>query len=64
MRVAEAIQLLHMHKHQVRGIGGRPGRVARRPDIEDVRAEVSRKIAVIKRAAAAGVTVAPRAGRG
>jgi hypothetical protein len=64
MRVADAIQLLHMHKHQVRGIGGRPGRVARWPDIEDVRAEVSRKIAVVKRAAAAGVTVAPRASRG
>jgi len=50
MTVAHAIHLLHMHKHQVRGIGKRPGRVARPPDIEEVRASILRKIEAIERA--------------
>jgi hypothetical protein len=45
-----AIHLLHMHKHQVHGIGKRPGLRAREPDIEEVRAEILRKVAAMERA--------------
>jgi hypothetical protein len=45
-----AIHLLHMHKHQVHRIGKRPGRCAQEPDIEDVRAEILRKVAAIEKA--------------
>jgi hypothetical protein len=45
----QAIHLLHMHKHQVRGIGKRPGLVPQPPDIEDIRASVLRQVAAIKR---------------
>ena len=34
MTVDHAIHLLHMHKRQARGIGKRPGRVAREPSME------------------------------
>jgi hypothetical protein len=44
-----AIHLLHMHKHQVHGLGKRPGLLARWPDIEDVRAEILRKVAAMER---------------
>lgn len=47
--VAEALQLLHMHKHAVRGVGGRPGAVERAPDWEAVRASILRKIERIER---------------
>ena len=50
MTVDHAIHLLHMHKHQVHRIGGRPGLRAREPDIEEVRADILRKVAAIKRA--------------
>ncbi len=40
-----AIHLLHMRRHQVWGIGKRPGLRPREPDIEDVRAEILRKVA-------------------
>ena len=49
MTVSHAIHLLHMHKHQVHGLGKRPGRLARLPDIEDVRADILRRIEVIQR---------------
>jgi hypothetical protein len=49
MTVAHALHLLHMHKHQVRGIGRRPGLRAREPDIEEVRASILRKIEAIER---------------
>lgn len=47
-----AIHLLHMHKHRVLGLGKRPGRTAREPDIEDIRAEIVRKLGVLERARA------------
>ena len=50
MTAAHAIHLLHMHKHRVHGIGKRPGLRAREPDIEDVRAEILRKVAAMERA--------------
>ena len=49
MTVSHAIHLLHMHKHAVRGLGKRPGLPAREPGIEEVRAEIVRRIAVLKR---------------
>jgi hypothetical protein len=54
MTVDHAIHLLHMHKHQVHGLGKRPGLPAREPDIEDVRAEILRKVAAIERGRARG----------
>ena len=48
MTAAHAIHVLHMHKHQVHRLGKRPGLRARLPDIEDVRAEVLRKVEAIK----------------
>lgn len=50
MTAGHAIHLLHMHKHRVHGLGKRPGLRAREPDIEDVRAEILRKVEAIKRA--------------
>jgi hypothetical protein len=55
MTVAQAMQLLHMHKFNVRRVGGRPGHIARLPDIETVHAFVLRKIAVLERTEAAGL---------
>lgn len=55
MTAAHAIHLWHMHKHQVRGLGKRPGLRAREPDIEEVRAEILRKIEVLERAKARGL---------
>lgn len=49
MTVAQAIHLLHMHKHEVRGVGGRPGQRARWPDIDEVRASILRKMDVLDR---------------
>lgn len=49
MTAAHALHLLHMHKHQVRGVGKRPGLRAREPDIEDVRAEILRKVEALER---------------
>jgi hypothetical protein len=50
MTAADAIHLLHMHKHQVHRIGKRPGLRAREPDIEEVRAEILRRVAAMERA--------------
>ena len=49
MTVDHAIHLLHMHKHQVHRMGGRPGLRAREPDIEVVRADILRKVEAMKR---------------
>ena len=46
MTTDHAIHLLHMQKHATRGIGKRPGLRAREPDIEDIRAEILRKVEV------------------
>jgi len=50
MTAAQAIHLLHMHKHRARGIGKPPGRIERPPDMDEIRASILRKIAAIKRA--------------
>jgi hypothetical protein len=57
MRVDEAIALLHLHRGRVRGVGARSGRDPWKalPDIETVRADILRKIAVLKRGQAAGL---------
>jgi hypothetical protein len=45
MTVAQALQLLHMHKHEVRGIGGRPGKGWRPPPtLEELRPGILRKL--------------------
>lgn len=49
MTVGHALHLLHMHKHEVRQIGRRPGRRARLPDIEEVRLVILRRVEAIKR---------------
>jgi hypothetical protein len=49
MTTAQAIHLLHMHKHGVLGIGKRPGRLAGPPDMDEVRKSILRKIEAIAR---------------
>ena len=49
MTVAKAIHLLHMHKHGVMKLGKRPGLRAREPDIEEVRADILRKVEALNR---------------
>ena len=52
MTFAQALQLLHMHKHAARGLGKRPGLPPRADDIEAVRAELIRRLAIHERKAA------------
>ncbi len=47
MDVAQAIRLLHMHKHGVLGLGGKPGRWRRPKGIEHHRESIRRKVAAI-----------------
>jgi hypothetical protein len=49
MTTADAIHLLHMHKHQVHGIGKRPGAVGKPPDMDEIRKSILRKIEAIER---------------
>ncbi|MCW3847026.1 hypothetical protein OF829_07220 [Sphingomonas sp. LB-2] len=44
MTVAQALQLLHMHKREVRGIGGRPGVSGPPPSFEAVKPGILRKL--------------------
>lgn len=60
----QAIHLLHMHKHQVHGIGKRPGRMPRPLDPERMRESILRKIAAIERGEALERERAPERGRG
>ena len=53
MAAADAIQLLRLHSHAVRGIGKRSGPRQHEPAIEDVRADILRKIEAMKRGQAA-----------
>jgi hypothetical protein len=58
MRVQDAIHLLYLHRPAICRTGRRPGRAMMKlPDIEVVRAEILRKVAVINRARAAGIFV-------
>lgn len=59
MTVAEALQLLHMHKREVRGVGGRPGRWRPRPTLDEVRPGILRKVERIKAAAKAEALIDP-----
>lgn len=47
---AEAIHILHMHKHEARGMGRRPGLPPRRPTFEEVRPGIVAKVEAIRRA--------------
>lgn len=49
MTVDQAMHLLHMHKHEVRGIGGRPGTPRARATLESVRPGIERKVQLIVR---------------
>ncbi len=50
MSVAEAIQLLHMHKHHVHGIGKAPGdRWRRPPTLDEVAPGIWRKFEILER---------------
>jgi hypothetical protein len=44
MSVDQALQALHMHKNQVKGIGGRPGRLPGKASMEEVCGEISRHL--------------------
>lgn len=48
MRVDEALHLLHMYKHRMHGIGGRPGLHAK-PDWEEIARVVTRKVEAMER---------------
>ena len=50
MRADQALHNLHMHQRRLRGTGGRPGRAATPPAVEDVRARIVRKAEAIRRA--------------
>jgi hypothetical protein len=50
MSVDQALHLLHMPKHKVAGLGGRPGRAERLPKMEDVRRSIARTIEAVDRA--------------
>ena len=50
MTVGHAIHLLHMHKHEVLRLGRRRSTRPREPDIEEVRAELLRRVEAIKAA--------------
>ena len=53
MTVAEAIHLLHMHKHQVHALGKPPGKSWRTPrTLDEVRDSILRKLEAIERAEA------------
>ena len=52
MTFAQALHLLHMHKHAARGLGKRPGLPPRADDIKAVRAELIRRLAIHERKAA------------
>jgi hypothetical protein len=52
MTVNEAMHLLYMHQHTVRGIGKPQVSHAREPDIEDIRASILHKIEVIEQSKA------------
>jgi hypothetical protein len=54
MTVDQAIHILHMHKHEARGIGGRPGLRARIRPFADVSEGIQKKIDIIVRARALG----------
>ena len=50
MTAAQAIHLLHMHKHQVRGIGKKPGCQWRPPStLDEVRPSILRKLSAFER---------------
>jgi hypothetical protein len=53
MTVDQAIHILHMHKNEVRGIGRRPGLMARPRGLDEVRDSILRKIEAIQRWTAA-----------
>ncbi|MES2290429.1 MAG: hypothetical protein V4530_11890 [Pseudomonadota bacterium] len=52
MNIADAIQLLRLHQHSVRGTGNRVGGRRKWKSLDDVRASVVRKLELIERAAA------------
>lgn len=44
MSFAAGLHLLHMHKHQVRGVGKKPGAIGKPPDMDEVRDSILRKM--------------------
>ncbi|HEX4694210.1 hypothetical protein [Sphingomonas sp.] len=48
MSVAQAIHLLHMHKHQVHAIGGRPGKRGWPKSLDEMRPGILRKLELIE----------------
>ncbi|MGE0180561.1 MAG: hypothetical protein AB7O91_12170 [Sphingomonas sp.] len=54
MTVEQAMNVLRAHRGEVRGIGRGPGRHARPPTLDEVRASILRKVEAIKRTRAAG----------
>jgi hypothetical protein len=55
----DALQLLHMHKHQVRGLGRAPGKRWRAPrTLDEVAPSIMRKLGMVE--AARGVSAEQR----
>jgi hypothetical protein len=50
MTVEQAIHILHMHRNEVREIGGRPGRWRRPRTLDEVRPSILRKLAAVAHA--------------
>jgi hypothetical protein len=50
MTVAQAIHILHMHKREVKAIGGKPGRWRRPRSLDEVRGSILKKLAAFQNA--------------
>jgi hypothetical protein len=52
MSADQMLHNLHMHKHELHGIGRKPGGWGRRPDMDKVTAKIVRSADILKRARA------------
>jgi hypothetical protein len=55
MRIDDAIQVLRLHRHSVRGLGNPLRQLSVLPSIEQVQAEITKKVAPLRRGRAAGL---------
>lgn len=56
MTVEQAIHLMHMHKHQVHGLGKAPGQWRRPRTLDEVHGSILKKLRAIATARAAAAT--------
>ncbi len=55
MRIDDALQVLRLHRHAVRGVGRPLRQLSVLPSIEEVQAEITKKVAALRRGRAAGL---------